>query len=209
MHKEVSYLEYLDAFSIQTSMHIFLYTFTTMENNWACLRRFPDCLLQANRISSPVRPQALIGPSLHSKNTPVPPHWREQDVPIFHRFNLSMYNYIDSHWSIQAFVFSFFHPLDCFFFCLSCFFTLTWQLVALNHLSVLLHCVYKPFLATTSSPASQGRLLLTPSQTVLIFTRLENTGRHQPWGDFFMLLGGKPTLVSGLKHNPTNQILQC
>lgn len=96
------------------------------------------------------------------------------------------------------------------FFCLSCvFFALTWQLVALNHLSVLLHCVYKPFLATTSSPASQGRLLLTPSQTVLIFTRLWNTGRHRPWGDSFVLLGGKPVLVFGLKHNPTNQILQC
>lgn len=158
-------------------------------------------LLPAKRISSPIRPQASIARSLHSKNTPVPPRRREQVVPIFHRFKLSICNCQSPiHPSLHRSLLS---PSRLFFFfcfCLSCvFFALTWQLVALNHLSVLLHCVYKPFLATTSSPASQGRLLLTPSQTVLIFTRLWNTGRHRPWGDSFVLLAGKPVLVFWIK----------
>lgn len=81
-------------------------------------------LLPAKRISSPIRPQASIAPSLHSKNTPVPPRRREQDVPIFHRFKLSICNCKSPiHPSLHRSLLS---PsrLFCFFFFLSflCFF---------------------------------------------------------------------------------------
>lgn len=102
--------------------------------------------------------QSSVCRFLHSKNTPVPPLLREQDVPIFRHFKLSIPNYMDCNQFIQAFIFSLFHPLSCFFY------SLTRQLVALYHLKVSLHCMYKPFLATISSPASQERLCrLLPS----------------------------------------------
>lgn len=131
---------------------------------------------------------SIINAARHlSKNTPVPPVWREQDVPSFCHLKLSIHNCMDCDRFIKAFIIFLFHPLQLFLF--------SRQLVAWYHVNVSLHRMYKPFLATTSSPVSQERLLLTPSQSVLIFTRLGNTGTCQPWGDFLVLLGGEPALV--------------
>lgn len=93
--------------------------FTCLYNNRKQLDflwRFPDLfILPANWISSLVRP-SRVSPFLHSKNTPVPPLWREHDVPIFRHFKLSIHNYMDCNQFIQAFIFSLFLPLSCFFF---------------------------------------------------------------------------------------------
>lgn len=174
-------------------MNIKTFFFTCLYNNGKqleFLRRFPDLfILPANRINSLVRPCRLSVFSFTPKILQCLQLWREHNVPIFRHFKLSIHNYMDCNQFIQAFIFSLFHPLSCFFF------SLTGQLVALYHLNVSLHRMYKPFLATTSSPASQERLLPTPSHSVLIFTRLGNTGRCQPWGDFIVLLGGERTPV--------------
>ncbi len=172
---------------INIKTHIF-YTILQQLKAIGFLKEIPRLICSASTLNKYLSESgSSIIPSLHFKNTPVPPLQREQDVPIFRPFKLSIHNCMDCYQFIQAFICFLFHPLSCF--------SLTGQLVALYHLNVSLHRMYKPFLATTSSPASQERLASTPSQSVLIFTRLGNTGRCQPWGDFFVLLGGEPTLV--------------
>lgn len=76
------------------------------------------------------------------------------------------------------------------------------QPVTLYHLHVSLHCVYEPFLAATSSSGSQDRLLSTCSQSVLIFTRLGNTGTWQAWHDVSVMLAGE-MICLGLPSDPS------
>lgn len=86
-------------------------------------------------------------------------------------------NYTDCHRCIRAFIF---FPLSAVFF----------PIDGAAGCIVSSQCLASPrvqsFLATPSSPASQERLLSTPSQSGLIFTRLRSRGRCQPWGDFFV-----------------------
>lgn len=140
----------------------------------------------------PSQTQASISRPLHSKNTPVPTLWREQHVPIY------LFAILNTQYIIIWIVTNSSEPLSNFFFLdeaagcivssqMSCFTAST-----------------KPFLASTSSPVSQERLWSTPSQSVLIFTRLGDRGRCQPCGDFFEVPGGEPA-CPGLKRKPTDQ----
>lgn len=94
--------------------------FTCLYNNGKqleFLRRFPDLfILPANRINSLVRPCRLSVFSFTPKILQCLQLWREHNVPIFRHFKLSIHNYMDCNQFIQAFIFSLFHPLSCFFF---------------------------------------------------------------------------------------------
>lgn len=76
--------------------------------------RFTYSVSKLNKQPSSI--QSSISCSLHYKNTLVPLLWREHDVPIFCHFKFSIQNHMDCHQFIQAFIFSLFRPLSCFFF---------------------------------------------------------------------------------------------
>lgn len=118
--------------------------------------------------------QSSVCRFLHSKNTPVPPLLREQDVPIFRHFKLSIPNYMDCNQFIQAFIFSLFHPLSCFFLFLD---KAAGCIVSSQSLASL-HV--QTFFGNYKQPSQPREALSTSSQSVLIFTRLQNRSRCQP-----------------------------
>lgn len=100
----------------------------------------------------------------------------------------SIPDHMDCSDFILAIVF-FFHPLSSFF--------IPWRGSWLRYIISMSQFAASTnlFLAATSSTSSQVRLLPTCSRSVLIFTRLGNTGTCKAWRDVSVMLGSELTLV--------------
>lgn len=161
-----------------------------MEKIWIFLRRFTDLfILPANRISSLVRPSHLSVGSFTPKILQCLHCWGNKMSPSFAILN-SQYLII---WIVtnlsKPSSFPSFTPSAVFFLFLD---KAAGCIVSSQSLASL-HV--QTFFGNYKQPSQPREALSTSSQSVLIFTRLQNRSRCQPWGDFFVLLCGEPTLV--------------